>query len=192
MTRKKVHERSFWSAIGLLQWFARPSKDLSEMDEVLWIKSNPPVELAIVLRPRGGDWLRQEMLRIKQAGVQTLVSLLEPEEAELLDLEKESAFAEEAGLRFLNYPIPDTKVPADTDHFRTFVSGLARRLSAGESVGIHCRGCIGRATITAACTLMHLGLKPLDAVAAVEAARKCRVPDNSDQLEWILRYKAKP
>lgn len=162
------------------------------MDEIFWIKSNPPVELAIVLRPRAGEWLQNEMSRIKQAGVQALVSLLEPQEAKLLGLEKEAEIAEEAGLHFLNYPIPDTRVPADVDHFRTFVSGLANRLRGGESLGIHCRGCIGRSTITAACALIHIGLKPMDALAAVEAARGCRVPENSDQLEWILHYKAKP
>lgn len=162
------------------------------MDEVLWIKSNPPAQLAIVLRPQGGNLLRDEMQRIKRAGVQTLVSLLEPAEAEWLGLGDEEKLAEDAGLHFLNYPIPDTKVPSDTAHFRSFVSRLAERLRGGESVGVHCRGCIGRATITAACTLIHLGLKPLDAVAAVEAARGCRVPDTGEQLEWILHYEAKP
>lgn len=168
------------------------SRRSSDMDEVLWIQSNPPVRLAIVLRPHGEDRLRGEMLRIKRAGVQTLVSLLEADEAELLGLAEEEKLAEEAGLRFLNFPIRDTGVPADTERFRSFVFILAARLRAGESVGVHCRGCIGRATITAACTLIHLGLKPLDAVAAVEAARGCRVPDNSDQLRWIERYKALP
>lgn len=162
------------------------------MNDILWINSNPPVRLAIVLRPRGGEWLRDEMQRIKEAGVQTLVSMLEPEEAELLGLAEEGHIAEEIGLPFLNYPIPDTKVPHDVPHFRAFVSGLADRLRSGESVGVHCRGCIGRATILAACILMHIGLKPMDAVVAVEAARGCNVPDNSEQLEWILHYKVHP
>ena len=177
-----------WKVRGLR--FARWGK--SAMNAILWIKSNPPVRLAIVLRPEGGEKLRDEMMRIKNAGVQTLVSLLEPHEAEMLGLAEESSIAEEIGLPFLNYPIPDTKVPHDVPHFRTFVSGLADRLRSGESVGIHCRGCIGRATITAACTLMHTGLKPMDAVVAVEAARGCSVPDNADQLSWILHYKAQP
>lgn len=162
------------------------------MNEVLWIKSNPPVELAIVLRPRGGNALKEELLRIKQAGVQTLVSLLEPDEAEWLGLAEEGPLAEESGFRFLNYPIPDTEVPSDTRDFRKFVSGLADRLCKGESIGVHCQGSIGRSTVTAACTLIHLGLKPLDAVAAVEAARGRRVPDTDEQLRWIQRYKANP
>ena len=170
--------------------FARWGK--SKMDDILWIKSNPPVRLAIVLRPPGGNELHDAMQRIKQAGIRTLVSLLEPHEDELLGLTEESRIAEEIGLHFLNYPIPDTKVPHDVAHFRAFVSGLADRLRSGESVGVHCRGCIGRATILAACILMHMGLKPMDAVVAVEAARGCTVPDNSEQLSWILHYKVHP
>jgi protein-tyrosine phosphatase len=162
------------------------------MDEILWIKSNPPVEVAIVLRPRGDNLLRDEVQRIKRAGVQTLVSLLEPREAEFLGLAEEGPLAEEQGLHFVNYPIPDTRVPADSGDFCLFIAGLVERLRKGDRVGVHCRGCIGRSTITAACILIHMGLKPLDAVAAVEAARGCRVPDNSDQLSWILHYKAKP
>lgn len=168
--------------------FARWGK--RKMDDIFWIKSNPPVRLAIVLRPPGGKDLHEAMQRIKQAGVQTLVSMLEPHEAELLGLAEEGSIAEEIGLPFLNFPIPDTKVPHDLAHFRTFVSGLADRLRSGESVGVHCRGCIGRATILAACVLIHMGLKPMDAVVAVEAARGCTVPDTSEQLDWILHYKA--
>jgi protein-tyrosine phosphatase len=162
------------------------------MNDILWTKSNPPVRLAIVLRPQGGKGLRDELLHVKNAGVQNLVSLLEPGEAEFLGLAEESAIAEEICLPFLNYPIPDAKVPHDIAHFRTFVSGLADRLRSGESVGVHCRGCIGRSTITAACMLIHMGMRPMDAVVAVEAARGCRVPDTDEQLNWILHYKAKP
>lgn len=171
------------SRFGFTRW------GKSKMDETFWIKSNPPVRLAIVLRPPGGKELRDAIQRIKRAGIQTLVSMLEPHEAELLGLAEESRIAEEIGLPFLNYPIPDTKVPADVAHFRVFVSGLADRLRSGESVGVHCRGCIGRATIVSACILIHMGLKPMDAVVAVEAARGCTVPDNSEQLSWILHYK---
>ena len=177
-----------WKArrIGFTRWGKR------KMDEIYWIKSNPPVRLAIVLRPPGGVELHDAMLRIKQAGIRTLVSMLESQEAELLGLAEESRIAEEIGLHFLNYPIPDTKVPHDVAQFRAFVSGLADRLRSGESVGVHCRGCIGRTTILAACILMHMGLKPMDAVVAVEAARGCTVPDTSEQLSWILHYKVHP
>lgn len=162
------------------------------MNEVLWIQGNPPVRLAVVLRPDGGPWLHDALLRAQQAGIQTVVSLLEPDEAAWLGLAEEGPLAEEIGMSFLSFPIRDMHVPADAARFRAFVTSLASRLLAGQSIGIHCRGCIGRTTITAACTLVHLGWKPEDAVAAIEAARGCSVPNNSEQLGWILRYKAEP
>src|SRR6185437_13447599 len=72
--------RQMWKARRLR--FIRWGK--SKMDEIFWIKSNPPVRLAIVLRPPGGNELHDAMQRIKQAGIQNLVSMLEPQEAELL------------------------------------------------------------------------------------------------------------
>ncbi|HUB00261.1 MAG TPA: hypothetical protein VMA34_18150 [Terracidiphilus sp.] len=160
------------------------------MDEVRWIESHATEKLAIVLRPRGGEWLRDELLRFKEDGLETLVSLLEPREAEWLGLAEEGRLAEEAGLHFLCHPIRDTCVPSDVASFREFVIALAERLRKGEHIGVHCRGSIGRATLTAACTLVELGWKPIAALFAIETARGCPVPDTEEQLHWILNYKA--
>ncbi|MGH9604703.1 MAG: protein-tyrosine phosphatase family protein [Terracidiphilus sp.] len=162
------------------------------IDEVLWIGADPSIALAIVLRPRGGEWLRDELLRIERNGVQTLVSLLEPHEAELLGLAEEGPLAEEIGMEFLSHPIRDTRLPSSVAAFRSFAGGLADRLRGGDRIGVHCRASIGRATVAAACTLIHLGWQPGDAVAAVEKARCCPVPDTEEQLRWILDYKAQP
>ena len=162
------------------------------MDDVLWIKGNPSPPLAIVLRPRGEEWLRDDLKRLKQGGVQTIVSLLEEDEADWLGLAEEGSLAAALGMRFLSYPIPDRTVPADSAGFRAFVADLASSLRGGERIGVHCRGCIGRATVTAACTLIHLGWKPSEAVTAIEDARGYPVPDTDEQLHWILRYRAEP
>jgi len=162
------------------------------MNEVLWIEGEPAAKLAIVLRPSGGDWLDDAMRRIRRGGVETVVSLLEPDEAAWLGLAEEEAAAERAGIEFISYPIPDVHVPVDRAGFRTFVEGLARRLRAGEAIGVHCRGCIGRSTVTAACTLIHLGWHPRAALAAIRTARGCEVPDTEEQLAWILSYRAEP
>jgi len=160
------------------------------MTEVLWIDGNPSPSLAIVLCPFGT--LRDELLQIKRSGVQTLVSLLEPLEADWLGLAEERSLAEEIGLCFLSHPIRDGNVPSDIGAFREFVTDLAERAQAGERIGLHCLGSIGRAPITAACTLIHLGWSPQDARAAIEAARGRRIPDTEEQLRWILNYKAQP
>ena len=158
------------------------------MSDIFWIQGNPRPGIAIVARPFGGGSLKNEMLLLKRGGIDTLVSLLEEHEAEWLGLGKERAAAERAGLEFLSYPITDTQVPRSTVDFRRFVADLARRLGGGEHIGVHCRGSIGRATVTAACTLIHLGWNAQAALDAIEEARGCQVPDTAEQREWILRY----
>jgi protein-tyrosine phosphatase len=158
--------------------------------DVFWVEENPPVALAIVLCPRANGQLADEMRQIRESGVDTLVSLLEPGEAAWLGLEDEEPLAERAGLRFFQYPIRDAGVPRDRASFRTFVANLAERLRAGERIGLHCRGCIGRAPITAACTLVHLGWTPAAAITAIAQARGCTVPDTLEQYRWIMGYKA--
>ena len=77
--------------------------------------------LAIVLCPRGGSVLEDELREIAQSGVQILVSMLEPDEADWLGLSEESALAAQLGMRFLSYPIQDVQVPANVKTFREFV-----------------------------------------------------------------------
>jgi protein-tyrosine phosphatase len=167
-------------------------KELEHLDDVFWIESTPPVGLAVVLCPREGESLKEDLLQFREAGIDTLVSLLDPNEAIWLGLKDEGPLAESGGISFLPFPILDAHVPANVATFRAFVAGLADRLRAGERIGVHCRGSIGRATVTAACTLIHLGWKAKDALKAIQAARGCEVPDTSEQLRWILNYKAQP
>jgi protein-tyrosine phosphatase len=158
------------------------------MNDIFWIKGDPPAPLAIVLRPHGGDRLEDELLRMKNAGIQTVVSLLEKYEAAFLELTDEARVARKAGLYFLSFPIPDTQIPSDPAAFETFIKYLASRLRAGEHIGVHCRGSIGRSTITAACALIHLGWSPREALFAIAAARGCAVPDTQEQENWVLNY----
>jgi len=144
--------------------------------------------LAIVLRPRGGDLLEDALVGLRRDGVSTLVSMLEEWEADFLGLADEPRLAGQSGMTFLSYPIPDRGTPAKTVRFDQFVTGLAARVRAGERIGVHCRGSIGRSTIAAACTLVHLGLSPLAALKKIESARGCSVPDTDEQREWIIRY----
>jgi hypothetical protein len=39
------------------------------VNDIFWIQGDPPASLAIVLRPRGGDWLEEELLRMKYGGI---------------------------------------------------------------------------------------------------------------------------
>ena len=58
------------------------------------------MRLAIVPRPRGNDWLEDEVTHMKRAGVDVLVSMLQPDEATELGL------SAEAKLCSGRYPVP--------------------------------------------------------------------------------------
>jgi protein-tyrosine phosphatase len=150
------------------------------------------IPLAVVLCPRGGRLLARELAHLKRGGVRTLVSLLSEEQVEMLDLGKEQQIAHKLGMEFLHFPLPDHEVPPDAPSFQAFVAKLAQRVRNGEPIGIHCWGSIGRAPITAAATLIHLGWEPRSALRAIESARGCPVPDTEEQEQWILSYKAQP
>ena len=140
------------------------------------------------MRPRGDDWLEDDLRQIHRQEIETVVSMLESWEAKSLGLAGEGAFCHELGLRFVSYPIPDRSAPSNRSGFDVLVSALADRLQTGEKIGVHCRGCIGRSTIVAACTLIKRGWTAKDALEAIEAARGCMVPDTEEQVEFILDF----
>jgi hypothetical protein len=74
-----------------------------------WIETGNQHRLAIVLRPRDGRWLDVDMLLMKEAGVDALVSMLPADEAAELGIGNEAAACQSAGKRYLFYPIPDGK-----------------------------------------------------------------------------------
>ena len=163
------------------------------MGDVFWIhdefngRRRPP--LAVVKRPRGGKGLQEDIAAMQREGIRVLVSLLSPEEALACGLHEEEQAAREAGIEFLHFPLPDHHIPPDTHAFRAFVIMLARRLWDHQHIGVHCMASIGRATLVTACTLIHLGWDPAQALIDISNARRQPVPDTDEQQEWILHYK---
>ncbi len=60
-------------------------------------------QVAIVPRPRGEDWLYDEMSALREAGVDVVVSMLEEDEAGELGLRREDDAARHSGLVFVNF-----------------------------------------------------------------------------------------
>lgn len=150
-----------------------------------WI-SAPAGRLAISARPRGGDWLTDEVKKWSRDGVDTVASLIEAEESRELDLEAEQSLAEEAGLSFISYPIRDRSVPgADAE---SIVVDLADRLSAGQTVLIHCRQGIGRAATIAVAVLVASGIPLQQAITEVSRARGVPIPETDEQRAWLEAF----
>ncbi len=156
------------------------------MQDIYWITNHGRLKLAIVARPRGDEWLEADLSRLKDGGIDGIVSLLTAPEEEMLGLRDEANLAEALGLRFLSYPIPDRHVPGDDVAFSRFIAEVAEQLRGGSAIGIHCRGSIGRSTVTAASLLLRVGWDPSRALEEIELARGCPVPDTPEQRAWIL------
>lgn len=153
-----------------------------------WIKGPWKGRLAIMPRPRGGDWIDGEVRRWRNAGVHVLVSLLTSDENTDLQLEGEAQEAAAAGLEFMSFPIEDRQVPTSLTEARLFVETLRERLTHGRNVAIHCRQGVGRSGMMAVAALVAEGLSPDAAIAAVSAARRSPVPETGGQLRWIQNF----
>jgi len=141
--------------------------------------------LAISARPRGGDWLEDEVRGWRRAGIDTVVSLLEPEEASELGLDAESAAADAHGIRFVPFPIADRSVPDSPGTAVRLLRDLNYALESGDSIAIHCRQGIGRSALIAAGLLVAAGVDPGSAIRTVAAARGLAVPETAEQRRWI-------
>jgi len=142
--------------------------------------------LAIVPRPRGGDWLEDEVRAWRKAGLDLVVSLLTTYEIADLDLDQESNYCKAHDLHFLHFPIPDLGVPSSREAGLEFVSKLHKALTAGKSVGLHCRQGIGRSGLISASLLVLSGLDPEMAFQRVGTARGFPVPETSEQRDWVI------
>jgi protein-tyrosine phosphatase len=141
--------------------------------------------LAVATRPRGGDWLEDELTSWRPAGIDTIVSLLEKEEASQLELDREGDIAQSKGLRFISFPIPDRGVPASTPVTLSLLKDILQALEEGNNVAIHCRQGIGRSGLIAAAVLAASGIGVEKAIDIVSAARGQTIPETLPQLQWI-------
>src|SRR5438128_9158121 len=150
-----------------------------------WIAGPWPGRLAILPRPRGGDWLAEEIDSWQQARVNVVVSLLIADEIADFDLTAEARLCEANGVQFFSFPIVDRGVPPSATSAADFVKRLEDLLAQGKTVGCHCRQGVGRSALIAAALLTSTGLSPEAAFQRVSAARGCPVPETAEPRQWV-------
>jgi protein-tyrosine phosphatase len=153
-----------------------------------WIDGPWPGKLAISARPRGGDWLEDEISGWRRAGVDAIVSLLTPPENKDLQLSEESRLAQAHGLRFVSLPIEDRSVPPSWEDALSVIAKASEMLLQGKNVAVHCRQGIGRSGILAAALLIKSGSTPGDALTQISGVRGLAVPETSEQMAWIQEF----
>jgi protein-tyrosine phosphatase len=158
--------------------------------ELHWVEGPWQGKLALAARPRGGEWLEDEITAWQRSGVSTICSLLQRDEELDLDIAKEADHAKALGMGFLSFPIADRQVPDSECNFTTALELLDRELEAGRNVVLHCRQGIGRTGLVAACLLLTKGLDAETAVERLTAARRVPIPETPEQRQWIDHYAA--
>jgi hypothetical protein len=133
--------------------------------EIFWIEGR----LAVLPRPRGSDWLDDEVRSLRACGVDVLVSLL-------------------TSVEFVSFPVVDRGVPTMVSEALGLVQRLVAHLSCRRAVAIHCRQGVGRSALVAACVLASFGETPDAAFERIARARGCSVPDTPEQREWVQRF----
>lgn len=154
--------------------------------KVYWLHQFPnTARLGIMARPRGNDWLEQEIVQLKKQGIGVMISLLESQEVTELGLRKQKEICTTQGIEYINFPIIDRGLPASTDKVKALIEDLTGHLNNGKSVVIHCRMGIGRSSVIAGCILLQTGYKPGDIFAHIGKIRGLKVPDTEEQAKWV-------
>jgi protein-tyrosine phosphatase len=155
--------------------------------DLFWIPGPWRGRLAIVSRPRGGDWLGDEVASWRRSGIHVAVSLLEDGESAQLQLAQEAEVARVNGIDFISFPIPDRGVPDSAPLVLPLLKKVVGALERGKNVAVHCRQGVGRSGMIAAGVLVSSGAGAEEAIDAVTKARGVPVPETPAQLEWLRR-----
>lgn len=138
-------------------------------------------------RPRGADWVADELTALRRCGVDVLLcalvcALIDWELADL-ELTGEARAAQAVGLAFVRVPIPDRGVP-HRQAVQPALDARAAELATDRHVVVHCRYGIGRASLLAGAAGPG-GLDPEQAWEELSRARGHAVPDTNQQRTWL-------
>jgi protein-tyrosine phosphatase len=155
---------------------------------VFWINPGANGRLGIVQRPRGNEWLQDDLTALRRDGVDILVSMLTRTEAIELGLAREQALCEALGIEFRSLPILDHSVPTAHREMHELAEALATERRHGKNIGAHCCAGIGRSSLLLAAVLCTEGISPERAFCLISKGRGLQVPDTPEQVEWLAAF----
>jgi len=146
-----------------------------------WIEADS-IRLAILPRPRGNDWLADDIAAARRAGVDVIVSTLTNEETEELGLSDEAECCRRSNVQFLSFPIADRSLPRsinDLSRFLDEVDKEIRKKRAWRSIAEAASGghlCYARVYEFAASSRLILHSRGYE----TPAGALCQTPKNSE------------
>ena len=140
---------------------------------------------------KGGAWNRDlalDVSAIHDWGAEIVVTLMEPHEFDLLQVQGLPREVEARGMRWLHLPVPDGSIPDEGLEVRWREHGhrLHAILKRGGRILVHCRGGLGRSGMVAARLLVESGMTPENAILAVRRVR-ARAIETPEQEAYVHR-----
>jgi protein-tyrosine phosphatase len=155
-----------------------------------WVATVGKGRLAVMPRPRGEEWLEDDVRTLAAEGVHLVVSLLTSDEQRELGLDREPELCARHRIGYVSFPIRDRDVPDSKADVVHLARGVAADLRAGRNVVIHCRAGIGRSALIAGAVLIVEGWTDEEAFWAIGAARGFEVPETIEQRARAREFAA--
>ncbi|SEM28707.1 Protein-tyrosine phosphatase [Aquimarina amphilecti] len=152
---------------------------------IYWIDKLKKGKIGMMARPKGNDWLEDEIRDLNFKEVDTVISLLKKYEETELEIEKEKALCKKYDIEFISFPIQDRGVPENISDFIELITNINNRLNENKKVVVHCRMGIGRTSIVAASVLIKNGFDSGSVFDFLSKTRTLTVPDTDDQISWV-------
>ena len=145
-------------------------------------------ELHVMAAPKP-RLLHNHIKYLKMQGITKVLSLLEVNEAESLQLGAESYYCDIEGIRFENFPIRDHDVTT-IDAIKPVAQRILQEIYDGEKLVVHCFAGIGRTGIVTSAILIENGLSAFEAMNLITEKRQFKVPETTEQVQFIEDYAA--
>jgi protein-tyrosine phosphatase len=154
---------------------------------IYWTNNFKQGNLGMMARPRGNDWLDDDIKKLSFSNTDIVVSLLEKSEEQELGIQKEKEHCIKYGMEFISYPIIDRSLPEDRNSFNKLAKLLNQKIKDGKKVVIHCRMGIGRTSVLAATILLIDQPNNNSVFDFLSEIRTLNVPDTEEQINWTLK-----
>ncbi len=157
---------------------------------IYWIhQCENNARVGIMVRPRGNEWLKDEVAYLQKQKVSVLVSLLEMDEVVELGLREEEKLCRQHDISFISFPIEDRSIPANESKTKQLLKVLSDAVKDGISIVIHCRMGMGRSSIIAGAVVPSFGIDPHKILQHISNVRGLKVPDTEEQTKWLYKLK---
>lgn len=139
-------------------------------------------------RPDLGGTVGGDVQRLALLGVKLVTTLVEDQEMAFYGVFGLQQAVRSAGLRGVQFPIPDAEPPDDLWATQKLCQELLRWLGEGHDILVHCIGGWGRSGTIASLILVHEGFAPDQAIAHVRQARSPRCVETVAQARFVEEY----